>query len=90
MTFLLYGLAVAPSDAHPKWLGWVAAAAGFGVGIIGLVITYNGLSLATAMLFMLLVLLFIFWMVVIAPYMWRRASAIAQSALPQTLGVNIS
>jgi hypothetical protein len=33
VTFILYGLAVALSDAYPRWLGWVAVAAG--VGSIG-------------------------------------------------------
>lgn len=27
-TFVLYGLAVAMSDAYPRWLGWIAVAAG--------------------------------------------------------------
>jgi len=36
-TFILFGLAVAFSDAYPRWLGWVAVAAGvasLGAGLI--------------------------------------------------------
>ena len=29
-TFILFGLAVALSDVYPRWLGWVAVAAGLG------------------------------------------------------------
>src|SRR5262249_35873190 len=36
-TFILYGLAVALSNAYPRWLGWVAVAAGvvsIGAGLV--------------------------------------------------------
>jgi hypothetical protein len=37
MTFILYGLAVAWSGDHPRWLGWVAVIAGLGSIPVGLV-----------------------------------------------------
>jgi hypothetical protein len=36
-TFILFGLAVALSDVYPRWLGWVAVAAGLGSVGAGLI-----------------------------------------------------
>jgi hypothetical protein len=42
ITFILFGLAVALSDAYPRWLGWVAVAAGVGSIAAGLIQAYAG------------------------------------------------
>ncbi|MDP8931481.1 MAG: hypothetical protein M3O70_23650 [Actinomycetota bacterium] len=42
VTFVLYGLAVAWSDAYPRWAGWLVAVAGVGSVAVGLVQAYVG------------------------------------------------
>jgi hypothetical protein len=42
VTFILFGLAVALSDAYPRWLGWVVVAAGVGSVGAGLVQAFTG------------------------------------------------
>jgi hypothetical protein len=46
VTFLLFGLAVAWSEAFPRWMGWIAAAAGLGSIAVGLVQASVGESTA--------------------------------------------
>jgi Domain of unknown function (DUF4386) len=41
-TFILFGLAVALSDAYPRWLGWVALVAGAGSIAAGLIQAFTG------------------------------------------------
>jgi hypothetical protein len=41
-TFILFGLAVALSDAHPRWLGWVVLVAGVASIGAGLVQAFTG------------------------------------------------
>jgi len=43
-TFILYGLAVALSDVYPRWLGWIAVAAGLGSVGAGLIQAVTGES----------------------------------------------
>lgn len=44
VTFILYGLALAWSGEHPRWLGWIVAVAGAGSVPVGLVQAYAGES----------------------------------------------
>jgi hypothetical protein len=42
VTFILLGLAVALSDAYPRWLGWIVVAAGIGSIAAGLIQAFTG------------------------------------------------
>jgi hypothetical protein len=42
VTFILFGLAVALSDLHPRWLGWVVVVAGVASIVAGLVQAFTG------------------------------------------------
>jgi len=42
VTFILFGLAVALSNAYPRWLGWVVLVAGVGSIGAGLVQAFTG------------------------------------------------
>jgi hypothetical protein len=44
VTFILYGLAVARSGLFPRWLGWLAVAAGIGSVVVGFVQASTGES----------------------------------------------
>ena len=74
---LLYGLAVALSNIYPRWLGWVAAVAGLGGAVAGLLIFLIGPSFGTLLPFLLSSLLSTLWVLVMGVLMWRRASAAA-------------
>lgn len=73
ITFLLYGLAVAMSEAYPKWLGWVAAVLGVASLVVGVVQAYSGLSvLVTSMLFPSFSSFLTLWMLVMGILTWRK------------------
>lgn len=75
-TFILYGLAVATSDAYPKWLGWVAMAAGLGSALVGLNLAYQGPShLVLNILFPIFSIIITVWVFVMGVFLWRRAGA---------------
>ncbi len=75
-TFILYGLAVALSDAFPKWLGWLAILGGVGETVVGIVQLYNGPSvLMTNLLFPVFAVLITVWVFIMGILMWRKASA---------------
>lgn len=66
VTFILFGLAVALSGTHPRWLGWVAVVAGVGSLPVGAVQAYAGQSLAftriATIVFPTIITLWVAWM----------------------------
>jgi hypothetical protein len=65
-TFILYGLAVARSGRHPRWLGWTVVVAGAGSILVGLVQSYAGESNAftkvATIVFPTIITLWVVWM----------------------------
>ena len=74
ITFMLYGLAVSLSRVYPKWLGWIALAAGSGGLVIGLFHSFDGPSiLVSNVLFSIVAVTLILWMLAMGGYMWIRS-----------------
>jgi hypothetical protein len=72
----LYGLAVALSDAYPKWLGWVAVVAGVVSAVIGAVEFMQGPSVFWSnILFTLVALIATLWVLAMGVLMWRKGTA---------------
>ncbi len=76
---LLYGVAIALSDAYPGWLGWAAVAVGIGWIVLGLLVAHNGFTQVT--LNMLLSALLGLWLLVLAVFLWRKAGKTANKSL---------
>jgi len=80
-TFVLYGLAVAWSGLYPRWLGWVAVAAGVGSVAAGLVQAVAGepttLSRVLTIIFPTVITL---WLVELNVLVLRRAAALERVA----------
>jgi len=72
LTLLLYGIALALSGAYPRWLGWLAAAAGLAHIIRGVGVSYQGFVPSVAALVGLALLAV--WTVIIAVMMWRHSN----------------
>ncbi len=68
---LLYGVAIALSDAYPGWLGWMAVAVGIGWIVLGLLVAHSGFTQVT--LNMLVSALLGLWLLVLAVFLWRKA-----------------
>jgi hypothetical protein len=68
---LLYGLAIALSDAYPGWLGWAAVAVGIGWIVLGLLVAHNGFTQVT--LTMAVSAMLGLWLLVLAVFLWRKA-----------------
>jgi hypothetical protein len=76
VTFILYGLAVALSDAYPRWLGWVAVAAGVGSIGAGLVQALVGEPTnASRVLTIIGPTVITLWLLVIGVLLVRKARA---------------
>ena len=69
---LLYGEAIALSGAYPAWLGWTAVTVGIGWIVLGVLVAHNGFTQAA--LTMLVSALLALWVVVLAVFLWRKAS----------------
>jgi hypothetical protein len=75
LTFIAYGLAVAGSRVFPRWLGWVALAAGIGSVSAGLVQAFTGRpTVASLILTIAGPTVIALWMLVVGILMARRAS----------------
>jgi len=72
LTLVIYGIALALSSVYPRWLGWVAAAAGVAHVIRGVGVSYEGFVPSIAALIGLALLAL--WTVVMAVLMWRRSN----------------
>jgi hypothetical protein len=68
---LLYGLAIALSDAYPGWLGRAAVAVGLGWIVLGLLVAHNGFTQVT--LTMVVSAMLGLWLLVLAVFLWRKA-----------------
>jgi hypothetical protein len=76
LTYIAYGLAVATSHEYPRWLGWVAVAAGAGSFVVGYFQYFSGLTdLLTNKLFPAFAIVLAIWTVVMGWLLWRKASA---------------
>jgi hypothetical protein len=73
LTLVLYGIALALSAAYPRWLGWLAAAAGVAQIVRGLNTSYQGFISSIVELIGLVLL--VLWAVIMAIMMWRRSNA---------------
>ena len=72
LTLVIYGIALALSTVYPRWVGWVAAAAGVAHVIRGVGVSYEGFVPSIAALIGLALLAP--WTVIMAVMMWRRSN----------------
>lgn len=77
VTFVLYGLTVALGDRYSTRLGWVAAAAGTGSFVTGLVLLIAGISTAIVAIFPIFIAVNSLWLVTIGILLWRQTSRAA-------------
>jgi len=79
--FILFGLAVALGDAHPRWLGWTAVAAGSGSIGAGLVQAFTGEPTTTSLILTIIGPTVIsLWLLVMGILMLRKAARPARQA----------
>jgi hypothetical protein len=79
-TFMLYGLAVARSDAYPRWLGWIAVAAG--VLSLGAGLTQALVGTPTTASFVLTIIgptVITLWLAVMGVLIYRRSRRFASA-----------
>src|SRR5215216_968159 len=72
LTLVIYGIALALSSVYPRWLGWLAVAAGVAHLIRGVGVSYQGFVPSIAALIGLALLAL--WTVVMAVLMWRQSN----------------
>jgi hypothetical protein len=72
LTLVLYGVALAASRVYPRWIGWLAVAAGVAHLIRGVGVSYQGFVPSIAALIGLALL--VLWTVVMAVLMWRQSN----------------
>ena len=72
LTLVLYGIALALSGVYPRWVGWLAAAAGVAQVIRGVDASYQGFGTSIAELIGLALLAL--WTVIMAVMMWRQSN----------------
>ena len=75
LTYICYGLAVAFGEGYPKWLGWVAVAAGVGGFLVGYFQYFSGLTdLLTNKLFPGVAIILSAWTVIMGVLLWRKTA----------------
>jgi hypothetical protein len=80
VTPLLFGAAVVTSDVYPRWLGYVALAAGALGFVTAIIQAFNGLSTVTTLfLFPIASVVFTLWLLYVGVLLWRKT-------VPPTLG----
>jgi uncharacterized membrane protein len=72
LTLVIYGVALALSNDYPRWIGWLAMAAGIAHLIRGVGVAYQGFVPSIAALIGLALLAL--WTVVMAVSMWRLSN----------------
>jgi uncharacterized membrane protein len=72
LTLVIYGVALALSNDYPRWIGWLAVAAGIAHLIRGVGVAYQGFVPSIAALIGLVLLAL--WTVVMAVSMWRQGN----------------
>jgi hypothetical protein len=72
LTVSVFGIALSIDRRFPKWLGFVAIAAGAPTAIAGIVIAYTGFSASAMAIDMPSGSLLLCWMVALGIYLWRQ------------------
>jgi hypothetical protein len=76
LSYICYGLAVAFSNAYPKWLGWIAVVFGGASFVVGYFQYFSGLTvLLTNILFPACAIVLSVWTVAMGVLLWRKAAA---------------
>jgi hypothetical protein len=70
-TFILYGLAILTGERYPRWLGWVALAAGVVAVPVGIEQALTKPSFVTLFVFPALAAIVSLWLVVVGVLLWR-------------------
>jgi hypothetical protein len=78
LTLVLYGIALALSGVYPRWIGWLATAAGVAQVFRGVDTSYQGFGTSITELIGLALLAL--WTVIMAVMMWRRSNLPAAPA----------
>jgi hypothetical protein len=85
LTLILAGVALLAGDRFPRWLGAWAVAGGLAYVTRALVVAYRGFAHSSTGLIALI--LFGSWVLVMAVFMWRRASTLTkETTMPPPLG----
>lgn len=85
ITFILYGLAVARSDVYPRWLGWIAVAAGVASVGAGLIQALTGKpTTASQILTIIGPTVITLWLAVMGILLARLASGLPEERSAQT------
>lgn len=74
VTAIIFGLVLIRSSAYPKWFACLAIVGGLLTAAGGLAIAYTGFSGLSMAINMPANVLLLLWMLVLAVFMWRRAS----------------
>jgi len=83
LTFVAYGLAVACSREYPRWLGWIAVAAGIGSFVVGYFQYFSGLTdLLTNKLFPAFAIVLAIWSTVMGWLLFRKGRATEPAPAP--------
>ncbi len=78
VTFILYGLAVALSQAYPRSLGWVAVVAGLGSVVAGLIQAFVGEpTLISRILTIIMPTIITLWLLLIGILLARKGARLA-------------
>lgn len=72
LTVTVYGVALLPSRTYPKWMGWLAIAAGVSTIVGGFVMAYTGFSGMAMAINMPASSILLAWMLTLGVMMWRR------------------
>jgi hypothetical protein len=72
LTVSVFGIALSIDRRFPKWLGFMAIAAGAPTAIAGVVIAYTGFSASAMAIDMPSGSLLLCWMVALGIYLWRQ------------------
>src|SRR3712207_1917062 len=85
ITLLFFGLAIVLSRGYPRLLGWAAIAIGVGLFAFALNVAYNGFSFGSplGMVGMAASFLLTLWTLVLAFFLWRKASGSELHVRPQ-------
>jgi uncharacterized protein DUF4386 len=73
LTTAVGGVIMLRTDLFPRWLGWLGAIAGVGLGALGVLIAYEGFSDAQQTIGFAVSTVFSVWLLVTAFLGWRRS-----------------
>ncbi len=72
-TVTMYGIAFVVDRSLPRWLGWLAIAAGVPMAVAGVVMAYTGFSRLAMAISMPAGSLILLWMIALGVMIWRHA-----------------